>query len=160
GAMFGDFYAAGLGTGELLLPQGVGLVAHAGQKLTLNLHLFNTSSEVMTSTSGVEVRLLDASAVEHEASITFQGPHDFVIPAGSKHTATHKSDFGSDATLVAMFPHMHKLGSHFKAVITRGDGPITLWDDAFQFESQEFAAIGSLSVKANDTLTTECTWTN
>jgi hypothetical protein len=160
GATFGDFYAAGLGTSELLLPPGVGLVAQAGQQLSLNLHLFNTSSDVMSATSGVEVRLLDASAVEHEASITFQGPLDFEIPAGAKHAATDEAIFGSDVTLVAIFPHMHKLGSHFTAEVVRSDGTIAIWDDDFQFESQEFVAIEPLTVKTNELLRTTCTWEN
>jgi hypothetical protein len=160
GATFGDFYAAGLGTSELLLPPGVGLVAQAGQQLSLNLHLFNTSSDVMSATSGVEVRLLDASAVEHEASITFKGPLQFEIPAGAKHTATDETSFGADVTLVAIFPHMHKLGSHFTAEVVRSDGTIAIWDEQFQFESQEFSAIDPLTVKTNDILRTTCTWEN
>ena len=45
----------------------------------------------------------------------------------------------SRRTVIAIFPHMHQVGTHFKAEIERGGNTITLWDDDFQFESQEFA---------------------
>jgi len=41
GPEFGDFWASGLGTDELVLPEGVGLVVRAGRQLRLSLHLFN-----------------------------------------------------------------------------------------------------------------------
>jgi hypothetical protein len=35
-----------------------------------------------------------------------------------------------------------------------------LWDDDYQFESQEFAPLPSVAVRAGDQLETACTWVN
>jgi hypothetical protein len=66
-----------------------------------------------------------------------------------------------DRTLVALFPHMHQLGRHFRArLLTPGGGSTTLWDDDYQFESQELAPLPSVAVRAGDQLETACTWVN
>jgi hypothetical protein len=161
GPSFGQFYAAGIGTGELTLPAGVGLVAEAGQQLHLNLHIYNVQPQDLSGTSGVEVVLLDPSEVQHEASIAFYGPYTFQIPGTpDPYTYTDEVQIGSGQTLIAIFPHMHRLGSHFSAEIVRNNSTITLWDEAFQFESQEFAAIPPVIVEQGDVLRTTCTWVN
>lgn len=157
---FGQFYASGVGTGELTLPPGVALVAPAGQQLNLNLHIFNVGTDTLSGTSGVEVRLVDPAEVEHEASISFYGPYSFEIPVASEYSATDQTTFDQTQTLIAIFPHMHRLGTHFKAEIVHGGAPITLWDEDFQFESQEFAAIPPVTVEPGDILNTTCTWVN
>jgi hypothetical protein len=158
GPMFGNFYAAGVGTGTLELPDGVGLIAQAGQQVTVNLHLFNASDQSLAGTSGVEVRLLPAAEVEHVASITFYGPFTFTIPAtGTPYSVSE--DATASGTIVGLFPHMHQLGSHFTAELIGPSGTTTLWDEPYQFESQEFAAIGPIDATGM-TLRTTCTWIN
>jgi hypothetical protein len=162
GPMFGDFYASGVGTGPLELPPGVGLVAHAGQSLRMNLHLFNTGDGVLTGTSGIEVKTIPAAEVQHEASVTYPGVTSFDIPAnGQSYSATHLDNVSTARTIFAIFPHMHTLGTHFRTRVLRGGQPVaTLWDDAFQFESQEFAAITPVEVQPGDQIETTCTWVN
>lgn len=160
GPEFGDFWASGAGTGELVLPDGVGLLAPAGQQLRLSLHLFNASDEVMMGTSGLEVRRVDRSRVMHEARVSFHGPFSFTIPPdGAPYTAANMTSLG-ERTLVAIFPHMHQLGRHFRARIVGAGGTTMLWDEDYQFESQEFAPLPSVAVRAGDQLETECTWVN
>jgi hypothetical protein len=151
-----------VGTGELVLPAGVGLVAHAGQKLEMNLHLFNASDLVLSGNSGVEVKLLDPSAVQHEASVSLNGDLSFTIPSnGLPYSDVDVTPLSSARTIIAIFPHMHRLGTHFRARVPRDGGPTqTLWDDDFQFESQEFAAITPVTVAPGDKLETTCTWVN
>ena len=55
GPSFGKFYASGVGTQALILPDGVGLVARKGKQVNINLHLFNASDHAISGTSGVEV---------------------------------------------------------------------------------------------------------
>jgi hypothetical protein len=162
GAMFGDFYASGVGTGELVLPTGVGLVAHAGQRLAMNLHIFNASDGTLSGTSGIEARLLEPSAVQHEASVNYPGVVAFAIPSnGLPYSDTDTTMFAEARTVFAIFPHMHRLGTHFRArVLHTGAPATTIWDDDFQFESQELAAIPPVNVVAGDQLETTCTWVN
>ena len=164
GPEFGDFYASGVGTQELVLPDGVGLLAPAGQQLRVSLHLFNATDKTLTGVSGLEVRPLDAADVEHTASVAYHGPMSFTIlpiePGDDPQTVTDQSSLGAQ-TLVGIFPHMHQLGTHFRAVLQRSGGEdVVLWDEAYQFESQEFAPLAEVPVEAGDTLETSCTWTN
>jgi hypothetical protein len=56
---------------------------------------------------------------------------------------------------------LHRLGTHFRArVLHTGEPAKTLWDDDFQFESQEFAAITPVEVQPGDQIETTCTWVN
>ncbi len=161
GVSFGQFYASGVGTQELILPEGVGLVARAGQQLRLNLHIFNATESDLHAISGVEVKLLEPSQVVHEATVSLNGTTSFAIPpTGTPYTVSHTEALEAGQTLIAIFPHMHQAGSHFKARVLRGDAPITLWDEAYQFESQEFEALPALTIVAGDELETTCTWVN
>lgn len=162
GPEFGDFWASGVGTGELVLPDGVGLLAPRGLQLRLSLHLFNAGDTPLSGTSGLEIRRLAPSAVAHEAHASFHGPFSFAIPPdGAPHSAMNQVSLG-ERTIVAIFPHMHQLGRHFRARIVHGGGAeaTMLWDDDYQFESQEFAPLPSVSVSADDQLETTCTWVN
>ena len=160
GPEFGEFYASGVGTGELLLPDGVALLAPAGQQLRVSLHLFNATEDDLSGISGLEVIPVDPSEVEHAASLSYNGPMGFNIGAGEEHTEVHQTTLGTQ-TLVGIFPHMHQLGTEFRAVLRRAGGEsVVLWDDEYQFESQEFAPLPEIEVQSGDTLETSCTWMN
>ncbi len=160
GPEFGEFYASGVGTGELVLPDGVALLAQAGQQLRVSLHLFNATSEDLSGISGLEVIPVDPSQVEHVARLDYHGPMGFNIVAGQEETVVHQATLGTE-TLVGIFPHMHQLGTAFSAVLRRAGGEsVELWNDEYQFESQEFGALDEIQVQAGDTLETSCTWRN
>jgi hypothetical protein len=163
GPMFGDFYASGVGTSELVMPAGVGLVAEKGQKVLLNLHLFNAGDTPLSGTSGIEVILVPVDEVEHPARVSFYGPADFEIPSnGQVIPWSGENTLPSNATVFAIFPHMHQLGVHFTAEVVRGGAtlPQPLWDDAYQFESQEFALIPPVAFQPGDKIRTTCQWVN
>ena len=156
---FGAFWASGYGTGPLTLPDGVALLAPQGKQLRLSLHLFNASDQPLSGTSGLETQRMSAADVVHTAGVTYQGPVTFAIPGNNQpYTATHTVSIGN-RTLVAIFPHMHQLGVHFRARILGGT-TTTLWDDDYQFESQEFAPLASVPITSGQDLETQCTWRN
>lgn len=161
GPSFGEFWASGLGTQPLVLPDGVGLLAPAGSQLRLSLHLFNASDVPISGTSGLEIKRLARADVVHEASVSYHGPLGFSIPPnGQPFSTTNQAALGS-RTIVAIFPHMHQLGRHFRARLV-GPGPaaMVLWDEDYQFESQEFAPLPSIPATAGQMLETTCTWVN
>ncbi len=163
GVEFGQFYASGVGTEALVLPEGVALVAHAGEQVHLNLHLFNATESAISGTSGIEVMPVDAASVQHQASVSLHGPTGFAIPGdGQPYSFGEAEAVPAGRTIIAIFPHMHQVGSHFKAEIERGGGSQLLWDDDYQFESQEFQLLpgGPVTTQAGDALRTTCTWTN
>jgi hypothetical protein len=155
-------FASGVGTGALVLPDGVGVHLTAGTQIHLNLHLFNTGDAELTGHSGIEIQEITAAEVQHEAEIFLPGPFAFMIPGnGQPFSYTGTCTVQHDQTLVAIFPHMHQAGTHFKSVIER-DGAVvaTLWDEAYQFDSQEFANLQLIDVQAGDKVKTTCTWEN
>jgi hypothetical protein len=155
-------FASGIGTPALELPTGVGVHLVAGSQIHLNLHLFNTGEGAISGHSGIEVEEVSAASVEHEAELYLPGPFGFSIPAtGQPVSYTGTCTVQHDQTLVAIFPHMHQTGVHFKAELVR-DGSVisTLWDSDYQFDSQEFAPLGKLEVEAGDQIKTTCTWQN
>jgi hypothetical protein len=159
GPSFGEFWASGVGTPTLTLPDGVGLLAAQGQQLTLSLHLFNASDAPLSGTSGLEAQRMDPGSVVHTASVSYHGPFSFAIPGnGTPYTSTHTTSLG-DRTLIAIFPHMHQLGTHFRARIIGGAGA-TLWDEDYQFESQEFSPLPEIPITSSQELETQCTWVN
>jgi hypothetical protein len=160
GPEFGDFWASGVGTQELVLPDGVGLLARAGQQLKVSLHLFNATDRTLSGVSGLEVRPVGAADVEHVAKVDYYGPMSFSILDDSEpHTVSDEVQL-EQGTLVGIFPHMHQLGTHFRAELQRGGDTVELWDDDYQFESQEFAPLAEVPVEAGDVLQTSCTWVN
>jgi hypothetical protein len=160
GPEFGAFWASGVNTPALELPEGVGLLAAQGRQLRMSLHLFNASDHEISGTSGLEVQELPASEVVHVASVSYHGPASFSIPANdTPYTQTHTTSLGA-RTLVGVFPHMHQLGTHFSARVLGGESEVVVWDEDYQFESQEFAPLPSIPVTPAETLETACTWRN
>jgi len=153
-------YASGVGTNPLVFPDGIGLKLPAGQSLILQLHLFNTSADTLTGTSGIEVVEIDPSALQSEADLFLPGPLDFSIPPNQTYTHTGTCTVGSTQNVFAIFPHMHQLGSHFKSTLTVGGQEKVIHDDDYAFVHQAFIPIEQVTLNAGDTVTTACTWTN
>ena len=158
---FGQFWASGAGTPELQLPAGVGLLAPAGSQLRLSLHLFNASDGTISGTSGLDVKRMDPSDVVHTASVDYHGPFTFAIPGNGQPYSASQNTTLSAGHIVAIFPHMHQLGTHFRATLQHGSDPVqVLWDEDYQFLSQEFSPLPEVAVQAGDVLRTTCTWEN
>ena len=157
---FGKLYAAGVGTGALDLPDGVGLKVSAGQQVRINLHLFNATDGPIAGTSGIEVQTIPAAEVVHEAEMGLSGPLSLNVTEGVSST-TH-SDPTPAATAVALFPHMHQLGTHAKVRHMRGDTEVAvLWDRDYDFEAQSFDLFPTPAVfQPGDEIETTCTWNN
>jgi hypothetical protein len=155
GPELGTFWASGTGGEPLVLPEGVGVLAAGGQQLRLGLHLFNAGDQPLSGTSGLEIIPLAREQLVHEASVTFHGPVAFEIPpSGQPYSVTEQTMLG-DRTVVAVFPHMHQLGRHFRTSL----GDTMLWDQEYEFEKQEFVAVPSIAA-GDKLLETTCTWLN
>lgn len=153
-------YASGVGTNELLFPKGVGFKIPKGENILLQLHVFNTSPEPLSGTSGIEVIEIAPADVEQEADLFLPGPFDFSIPPNQTYTYSGKCTVSQQQTLFAIFPHMHQLGSHFKATVTSGGAEKVIHDGGYQFDHQAFLSIDPVPLSPGDTITTECTWNN
>jgi hypothetical protein len=162
GSMFGSgmIYAAGAGTGELRMPQGVAMKLPAGQALILNLHIYNATSAAISGTSGIDIVRAKPEDVTSEADLIIAGPTNFALPPGQKTTLTHTCAVSKDETMFNLFPHMHQLGVHIKTTVTLGGAPTVLHDGDYRFEEQYQLPVGPLAFHPGDSITTECTYEN
>jgi len=154
-------YGSGLGTQDFTFPDGVAIKIAAGQQLLLNLHLFNASSEPLTGRSGVEGIAASPDAVAHEAGVVLAGKAaGLTVPVGrSTQTGTCTSPVA--ATVFAVLPHMHRLGTHMKITYRGGAGERVLHDEDYSFDAQRFHGIEpALAAAPGDQLVVDCTYVN
>jgi hypothetical protein len=156
----GFIYGSGVGTNELTFPQGVGLKLSAGDTLYLQLHIFNTTAQMLTGTSGVEVLEIDPADIQNEAELFLPGTMSFAIPPNQVYSASGTCTVNAPQTLFAVNPHMHQLGTHLKTTLTVGGVDMLLHDGDYSFDHQEFIPFEPVVLQPGDTITTECTWTN
>ncbi len=151
-------YGAGVKSSDLTLPDGVAIKVAAGSQLQLNAHLFNASDEALQGRSGVSFKEVEPAAVEHEAAFAFAGNFDFTLnDMAAPQTVTTTCEVSDPATVVAILPHMHQLGTHMK--IERTSGAVLL-DEDFDFYEQEIFSVNNITLAANETFSITCTYEN
>ncbi|MET0385841.1 MAG: hypothetical protein ABW321_07775 [Polyangiales bacterium] len=154
--------ATGVGSNPFELPAGIGMELQAGQQLLLNLHLFNVSEGTIQGTSGTLIRVMSAADIKQRAEFVLAGPVDLDLPARETSVQRGTCTLTHDATLFALFPHMHQLGIHFKAVANSSvDGTVVLHDGDYSFDSQlTYPLERRIRMQAGDTVDVECTYNN
>jgi hypothetical protein len=152
-------YAAGVGSGELKLPDGVALKLKKGQALFLGLHIYNATTGPLTGLSGLDILKVPAADVKHEADMLISGPLGFSLSAG-KSTINHTCGIKQEQTAFAIFPHMHQLGRHLKTTLTAGGVDTVIHDAEYKFEEQYQLPITPVTLRDGDSIKTECTYQN
>ncbi|HTM21852.1 MAG TPA: hypothetical protein VL172_15130 [Kofleriaceae bacterium] len=157
-------YGSGVGSPEFHFPDGIGLHLQQGQRLLLNLHLYNASDAPLSGTSGTLFLEATADEIVHEAEIVLAGPVALVVPMGvtTQSGQCSLSSITSEPIQVfSLSQHMHRTGIHMKSVITRGADEIVLQDINYDFENQTFQYVNpEVELLPTDTLTTYCTYDN
>lgn len=154
-------YASGVGTEELGFPTGVAMKIQAGQYVNLNLHLFNATDDPLDGHSGIEVKLVPATDVVHEADMTFAGDINFSIEPGDNKTTTGGCNISSEWHIFTLWPHMHQFAKHQKVVIKKpGMDPETLLDDAYSFFEQKNYPRAEMTLPQNTQISVTCTYNN
>jgi hypothetical protein len=155
-------YGSGVGTTELVLPEGVAVPIPAGSQLVLNLHLFNVTQATLSGTSGIEVKYVAEGEVEHEAQVTLAGKMEGLVAMPGTSTDNGVCTLANDTTIFAILPHMHQLGSHLKAETEPVTGsPTVLLDMDYTFDDQQYFPVEpTLSLVAGDKIHVACTYEN
>ena len=153
-------YAAGIGTDDLHLPPGVALHVRAGQFLILNALVWNRgTSPVTDALEAIEVQTTDATAVTTEAEMTYAGTYSISIPNdASFHTAIGGCTAPVDYTVLALWPHMHNIGTHVGMVITHTT-PVTVLDEDFDVSNQDVHFV-TYPVHKGDQIQVTCAYNN
>lgn len=155
-------YASAVGTAPLQLPAGVGLKVTAGQQLHLNLHLLNTGDEPVSGESAIWIKAQSTPPVQL-AEMVLAGPIEFHVPSDNQpHPVTGECTAHHDYSLFAVWPHMHKFGTHQQVeLVTAGGGHQMLHDAPFAFDDQSYQAVAPMAqVHPGDKVRVTCTYVN
>ncbi len=150
-------FASGVGVQPLEMPEGVAIHLKAGQQLLLNLHLFNSSDSPLSGTSGIAIEPSVLVDDAHAAGVVLAGK-TLGLTVGAGVTTQQGTCTTPDAgvTMFAIAPHMHLLGTH----LTASYNGVTLYDDDYAFDEQQFRPITPTVTTAGGKLTVTCTYTN
>jgi hypothetical protein len=160
-------FASGVGTDKLEFPDGVGLKLAANSYINLNLHLFDTTDKVLTDETAIYVKTLPSAPDQaHTAEMVFAGTFQISIKATKdiEQFAEGGCTLPSDATLLALWPHMHQTATHQLVTLTPAGSstPMVLHDKAYSFNEQKNYTwpSGPIQAHAGDKLWTKCTYVN
>jgi len=150
---------SGAGSEPSELPAGVAMRLSRGEQVSMNLHLFNVSNEVLRGRSGMWVKTVAPNDVEFEAETVLAGPLSLDIPIG-RSTQTGGCTLRSDATVYAVGPHMHQTGVYLRATAATSSGEVLVYEGDYDFEHQVSHDIDDVQLQAGDRITVECTYQN
>jgi hypothetical protein len=156
-------FGGGAGSDDIEFPAGVAVKLPAGKYLNLIVHAHNSSTtSPLTGTSGVFVKTVPASEVQHEADMIFLGTFDLHIPPTNQPWIEPGSCVLPDRwTIVNLWPVMNRYGKHQKVTVRRGDNRIeTLLDADHSPSAQRNYPLPSTVFEPNDELRVECTYVN
>jgi hypothetical protein len=150
-------YASGVGTDDLLFPEGVAMRLTAGMTINLNLHLFNASDNELTGTSGIMIKTLQPAAVVHEADMVFAGTQRINVPSnGIPTTITGGCTAPREWNVFTAWPHMHQFATHSKLTI---GGDIVL-DTPYDFNEQVNYPEVARVIPQGTAIRVDCTYVN
>jgi hypothetical protein len=156
-----SIFGSGVGTDPIYFPQGVGLKIPKGTQLLLNLHVFNTSSDELTGTSGTRIQTMAMADVENLAEGILAGTVSLNLPPGQTTVSTGYCTMSNDFTLFAVAPHMHKLGIYAHvAAESATAGETVLFDGPYDFNEQSYHLIPPLALAKGDRVRVDCTHRN
>ena len=153
-------FASGVGTDDLVFPEGVALKVPAGTQLLLNLHLFNTSTDLLPGVSGTLVKTLDPSEVKQEVEMIMPGATGISVPPNSPGSVQGDCTFPGDSNVITVWPHMHKYGTHMRVTHQIDGGEVTLHDTPFNFNEQKFHPITPVPILGGESIHYECSYMN
>ncbi len=154
-------YGSGVGTEALTFPEGVAVNLVKGEKIMLNLHLFNVSAQSLSGRSGIEVLAAEPDTISDLADVVLAGPIDtLAVPPGESKSVGYCTA-KDDATVFAVFPHMHQLGTHMSVTAETADGEVVMLDSDYTFDDQKYSKLTPfVSLKKGERLRIECTYEN
>jgi Copper type II ascorbate-dependent monooxygenase, C-terminal domain len=153
-------FASGIGTEDLVFPEGVAVKIPAGSQLLLNLHLFNTSSKTIGGVSGIEMKTMNAADMNEEAEMIFGGPTNINIPPNGSQVVEGSCIFPGTTNIWSVWAHMHQYGTNMKITHQSASGPNILHNGPYSFEEQINYLIEPVKVYAGEELLIECTYQN
>jgi hypothetical protein len=156
---------AGVGSGEVDLPDGVAMPLRSGGAYVLQVHMLNATEHTISVSGGYDLGLTDPNASFTRAGVYVMGSTQFQIPAGAIGYAVDKtcnaSDLPAGAALLNVFPHMHKLGVHVLIEHLGQTSTSPIIDSPWLFDAQGVTPISPpMPLAAQDRIHLRCTYDN
>jgi Copper type II ascorbate-dependent monooxygenase, C-terminal domain len=142
------------------MPDGVAYRIPAGSQLVLQTHLFNAGDAALESTLKVELTGMAEAEVVSLAQLVEAGSVQIDLPPGVATQVTGKCTLTEDVSVFGVLPHMHGLGTTFKASIANGGETTMLYNAAFAGETQQFERFAPVAMPAGAPLNVECDYVN
>jgi hypothetical protein len=153
-------FASGIGTGDMVFPDGVAVKIPAGSQVLLNLHLFNVGVDTLNGVSGVLVKTVAAADMKNEAEMILGGPSNIQIPPNGSQTVEGSCIFPGTSTIWSVWAHMHKYGTNMKITYNGASGSKILHDGPYSFEEQIGYEIDPITVLSGEEVRIECQYQN
>jgi hypothetical protein len=155
-------WASGVGTKDLVFPDGVGMKLKAGQFINLNLHLFNASDAPLSGTSGIEIKPIEQAKVQHEADMMFAGSMNISIPSDNQpHDVSGGCTVNTPYNVFTVWPHMHQHATNQTLEITQSGVVKKVLDNVpYNLNEQINYQIEPMPLTAGDKIKTTCTFVN
>ena len=156
------------GTMPLEFPDGYTMTTGGDQVLVLQMHYFQADPESAGTSDLSGYAFHTAPEPGRPVIMAPLGSYNWTIPAGDddfKHSTTYPHSLlgvNIDIQVHAIFPHMHRLGTHYSMKIEHEDGTSTcLVEGDYDFDNQltyQFRERPLFS--PGDRITFECGWNN
>jgi hypothetical protein len=164
----GDIRFVGVGTadgGGIELPEGVALKIPAGAKIFTQSHYLNLENEPALAQDVIDLYVMPADEVLHNAGAFTQVDLGLDLPAGQETTRTMECTMPmDDMTIPWMIPHMHEYGSEYLIEVERDGEWTTAWESTWSAALRDdFPFVNFdpyLELTAVDKVRTTCTWQN
>jgi hypothetical protein len=156
---------------ELTLPEGMGVVLQAGQRMVLQSHYINTTADPILVQDEAQFEVIPEDQVETWAAVLALSSDRFTIPAGAtdaqeSFTCAWPND---PVNLLFLGPHMHEWGKAFSTDLTLAGPAATttnlidepVWDAVYRDAPpiRQYSE-GEMTLQTGDQVTTRCTWFN
>lgn len=151
------------GAPPLLFPEGAGLKFQPDTSLVLQMH-YNGRGTPTPDRSGFGLHLADS--VTREVTVVPFGSTGFTIPAGEVYTASEETRWQTNYgrwQAIAVWPHMHQLGTGLELGIRRrDDSDVCLTRmNGWNFHNQLVAKLSTpVDLGPGDVVHASCTWDN
>jgi hypothetical protein len=130
-------FGTGIGDQDLALPEGSAQVLPEGTQLLIQLHLFNTTTEPITTSTKVH---LHQTHVPDPSPVGFYvfGTSEVTLPPASKSTVSNDCAVPDDVTVAAMLPHMHYLGKSLTLEVGDPNDPTAPMREVYRRDPYDF----------------------
>jgi hypothetical protein len=151
------------GTEWQSFPAGMGYRIRDGYEIVARMHYLNATPDPVTVAPRYDWYTIDEATLQQELAPFAWSYQDFVIPPGADYTATGNCLFTDAMHIVSVLPHMHKLGTAFRAGFLGGplDGQAFLDSPGYSPDSSVIRQYDpSVDLSQASGAWFSCTWHN